>query len=225
MKIVKSLVLIIAILILAGCNAEFNVNLTPNLLTEKIVIEKKKSNIFSNTLNEDLEAYKSQLELYGYQYSVKSRLFEEVLTISRTVVNGDNLNLFTDEYANIIYMGLDNNSVLYSVSDINVFELYPELTSVDFVINTKYKVVRTNADRYENGNYYWHLTKENDDITIEIMINNEIDETIKDDKSNGNSQVIFAGVLMLAFLCLLFIMYIIKNIQTKKIRYKNYKTL
>lgn len=216
MKIVKSLVLIIAILILVGCNAEFNVNLTPNLLTEKIVIEKKKSNILSNTLNEDLEAYKSQLELYGYQYSVKSRLFEEDLTISRTVVNGDNLNLFTDEYANIIYMGLDNNSVLYSVSDINVFELYPELTSVDFVINTKYKVVRTNADHYENGNYYWHLTKENDDITIEIMINNEIDETIKDDKRNGNSQVIFAGVLMLAFLCLLFIMYIIKNIQTKK---------
>ena len=128
MKKIKILICIFFICLLTGCSADVTLDISPSYMTEKIVLEASKSNIFDNSFKEQIEDNKKFLETYGYSYKFSSTLFTSKVTLTRRVnINHKQINFFPEEYADVLYTGLDNNYVLFSVENINIFDKYDNL--------------------------------------------------------------------------------------------------
>ncbi len=210
MKKIKILICIFFICLLTGCSADVTLDISPSYMTEKIVLEVSKSNIFDNSFKEQIEDNKKFLETYGYSYKFSSTLFTSKVTLTRRVnINHKQINFFPEEYADVLYTGLDNNYVLFSVENINIFDKYDNLEKISISIKTKYKVTNHNADEVKNGEYIWELTPEKKG-NINLVIINDIDEN-NIEKSNNNQILIFVLISLIIVGIVSLILSIIKN--------------
>ena len=210
MKKIKILICIFFICLLTGCSADVTLDISPSYMTEKIVLEASKSNIFDNSFKEQIEDNKKFLETYGYSYKFSSTLFTSKVTLTRRVnINHKQINFFPEEYADVLYTGLDNNYVLFSVENINIFDKYDNLEKISISIKTKYKVTNHNADEVKNGEYRWELTPEKKG-NINLVIINDIDEN-NIEKSNNNQILIFVLISLIIVGIVSLILSIIKN--------------
>ncbi len=210
MKKIKILICIFFICLLTGCSADVTLDISPSYMTEKIVLEASKSNIFDNSFKEQIEDNKKFLETYGYSYKFSSTLFTSKVTLTRRVnINHKQINFFPEEYADVLYTGLDNNYVLFSVENINIFDKYDNLEKISISIKTKYKVTNHNADEVKNGEYIWELTPEKKG-NINLVIINDIDEN-NIEKSNNNQILIFVLISLIIVGIVSLILSIIKN--------------
>ena len=210
MKKIKILICIFFICLLTGCSADVTLDISPSYMTEKIVLEASKSNIFDNSFKEQIEDNKKFLETYGYSYKFSSTLFTSKVTLTRRVnINHKQINFFPEEYADVLYTGLDNNYVLFSVENINIFDKYDNLEKISISIKTKYKVTNNNADEVKNGEYMWELTPEKKG-NINLVIINDIDEN-NIEKSNNNQILIFVLISLIIVGIVSLILSIIKN--------------
>ena len=217
MKKIKILICIFFICLLAGCSADVTLDISPSYMTEKIVLEASKSNIFDNSFKEQIEDNKKFLETYGYSYKFSSTLFTSKVTLTRRVnINHKQINFFPEEYADVLYTGLDNNYVLFSVENINIFDKYDNLEKISISIKTKYKVTNHNADEVKNGEYIWELTPEKKG-NINLVIINDIDEN-NIEKSNNNQILIFVLISLIIVGIVSLILSIIKNSSNIKNR-------
>lgn len=210
MKKIKILICIFFICLLTGCSADVTLDISPSYMTEKIVLEASKSNIFDNSFKEQIEDNKKFLETYGYSYKFSSTLFTSKVTLTRRVnINHKQINFFPEEYADVLYTGLDNNYVLFSVENINIFDKYDNLEKISISIKTKYKVTNHNADEVKNGEYIWELTPEKKG-NINLVIINDIDEN-NIEKSNNNQILIFVLISLIIVGIVSLILSMIKN--------------
>lgn len=210
MKKIKILICIFFICLLTGCSADVTLDISPSYMTEKIVLEASKSNIFDNSFKEQIEDNKKFLETYGYSYKFSSTLFTSKVTLTRRVnINHKQINFFPEEYADVLYTGLDNNYVLFSVENINIFDKYDNLEKISISIKTKYKVTNHNADEVKNGEYRWELTPEKKG-NINLVIINDIDEN-NIEKSNNNQILIFVLISLIIVGIVSLILSMIKN--------------
>lgn len=210
MKKIKILICIFFICLLTGCSADVTLDISPSYMTEKIVLEASKSNIFDNSFKKQIEDSKKFLETYGYSYKFSSTLFTSKVTLTRRVnINHKQINFFPEEYADVLYTGLDNNYVLFSVENINIFDKYDNLEKISISIKTKYKVTNHNADEVKNGKYIWELTPEKKG-NINLVIINDIDEN-SIEKSNNNQILIFVLISLIIVGIVSLILSMIKN--------------
>ena len=215
MKIIKILIGIFFIFLLTGCEADVSIELSPSYMTEKIVLEASKSNIFDNSFKEEVESNKKILETYDYNYKFSNTLFTSKVILTRRVyINHKQINFFPEDYADVLYTGLDNNYVLFSVENINLFDKYENLDKITISLKTKYKVTSNNADAINGNEYIWELTPENiKDINLVII--NDLDDSLIEEK-NDNQILIFVFALLIILGVISLIIFMIKESSNKK---------
>ena len=210
MKKMKILLLVVASLLITGCSINVSIEMNTNTLQETIVLEKNKTSFFTNSFKEEVENNLQELASYGYTYKLSSSLFKDKLTLNRTISITNENTIFPEEYAEVLYMGLDGNFILFSIDKINIFEKFPDLDKVVVKVKTKYDVVESNADSSNNGTYMWELTPTKSVDSVNLLITNELNPDIRD--TNPYSDIVtFVLIIAFAFGLIGLIIWVIKN--------------
>lgn len=125
---------------------------------------------------------------FNYYYSDKDIFFNS------TIVNR--------AYDLVSFTSLEGKLVLSTSSEFLLFNDYKNLTDVTIEINSKYKLIETNADEVKKHKYIWHINKDNaSKKSIYLSLNNTVDdrtflEKLKDGEyTNMFTLSIILGVL------------------------------
>lgn len=182
------------VLLLCGCDATYNVNISNDTISDELIINNKKDIVFSGGSNykeiidvysnleivsdeSNMNDYTSATKVDGYSYYNKIILDN----------NGDyglkfSNSFLEDDYKKtplLIYYG--NKSIknvgdkLYINSNTSkgctLFDNYPYLDNLTLNVTISYNVVSHNADKVSNNIYTWYLNRsnyKNKEISVEI---------------------------------------------------------
>lgn len=191
MKYVRYIVLILFVVIVTGCTAEYNIKIDKDFIEENSFIR-----------NSDKSTWDNDDYLYGESFIDK---IKETLEIPRQVYTDADVN-FYDEYSktdgvdyyeqsiistskeyglkynfkfpidkyskslnsnicyDVISVANSKEKIILNTSDsFNCFDNFSKLDEVTVNITTSwnYSVISSNADKVENGKYTWIITKDN----------------------------------------------------------------
>lgn len=168
----KLLIMLIMILFLTGCKVEYQINLDENLNIEeniKLISANEQDNkifkefdlvIPTNKEIDDYVAYKKKLENLNYYNQTQSN---ELIEFNYKFNNEEYVNsIFVNSaYEFISVIKIKNEIVLSTSKEFLLFDLYDNLDEIKVTIKSKYKMIKSNADKEERRNYTWIITKEN----------------------------------------------------------------
>lgn len=212
----KILILLCLILMITGCNVEYNVTINNDKIDENITVYTDSLNFTSesdgnsnNINNIDYYAYNSSDNKYKYNKTIKksNNLYEINLTYTHTpneFVNSTSLNYFK-------YHSFINDEKYYYIKlQDGLKNGYKDKISKTVLvkINTDNKVVQNNADKIEGNTYIWEITKENADkkeILFQVMKNEKNDGFVY--KTNGNV-LIMGSIAIFIVIVLIIVIYL-----------------
>lgn len=213
----KKVILIISLLLLTGCTANYEVNIKNNKITEKLTL------IENNGLNFDkkLESGSTLRELFDSIVNSKDQYAEPVYKVNSINTN-DTLGI---EYNSIKDKKIENLSALNTCyknpkvevtngvvtietgNDFECYDYYELLDSVKVVINTNHKVISNNADEKKGNSYIWNITKDGNK-NIKFSYNEKI---------NDNSKTILIIVIILLVAVISVILFLKKSKKNNEI--------
>lgn len=232
---IKKIIIIIFVLFLTGCKAEYNLVYEDDKLNEEFKVYSLKndncgedlcSNYFNKyyyNTNITIDYMDDPEELSSNQ-NLSKYIFYNKYIIDDKNNYGINLNYsFSLEQYKKSYIvhklfnnvRLDENSLsLNSINDI--FKEYPYLNEIKISFKTDKIIKNTNAMREENNIYYWNITKDNyKSKIIEIVFDKEKNNQytlIKDGKATYSlMKYILLIILLLLLIFVLLIYSKIKN--------------
>lgn len=237
-------------LLLTGCSASYNLNISDNVITEELIVNNYDSlswnNDVGNKTYKDLinETYKTPIpvlnytpgifentfELEGYDYYKKTLInssnnYGLILSYSFNKNNYEYSTIVNNSY-NVFNIDSDNNSTIITVyGDENIFETYNMLDEIQINITLPYNVTYSNSDKVSNNTYTWIINKENVSIK-QIMLKYEIDnkkdnnEEIKDNVVIDNDDLDSNEFSMIIVFVLLVIVIVISFIVYKVLKMK-----
>lgn len=174
--------LILLVFLLCGCNAEVNITIDKDKISEEVDIWAYQDNYYTKEqLPEAFRKYipafatvpladpepdeKKKEVLYyerkekdlgtGYQFIYSYDFKLKNYKDARSLKNGfKSSSILEDTVAHTITMSTDTSGLLY-------FNQYPNLEEVKIHIQTTYKILEHNADSVQNNIYTWILTRDN----------------------------------------------------------------
>ena len=200
----KKIFLLILLILLTGCTAEVNINISPDTINEQVIITAYKNQNFSkeqiysgfrkyvpafyNDYIPDAEPdikkegveyyYRSETDLgNGYSFFYNYSFNYGNYKNARTVKDGfKSFVIQKDVVEKHILLTTDNGGNLY-------FNQYPELESIKINITSSYSVKESNAD-YVNGNVYTWIMYPNSKKSVYLLL----DYPVSDDINNSNGK-------------------------------------
>lgn len=228
----KHLLFIFILLLLTGCKVEYKITLNNKLeLEENIVLtpttQEDKDQFNDFTLNipidkeiYDYELYAEKIDSIEYYDITKNK---EKISIGYKYNNKKyteyiNSRLINQAYEYISISKVDEKYLVLSTSkEFLLFDAYDNLEEVKITINTKYKVLSHNADKVNNHDYTWIITKDNaygKGIYLKLDQNKE-DLTFLEKLIKGKYLDIF--IIAIIILSIGFAIYILLKNKNKKI--------
>ena len=169
----KKYLLLLGILFLTGCNAEYNIDLSKDYINENITLFSENSldnkeieefitsfnnaNIFSDSKLENVEYYNSykNLDKNNYELNFNYNLKNTQLNSSPFINNSfENHNIsFDDNILNFDFVGL------------KVFKEYDNLTNLTIKLNisSDYEIINANTNNIDNNLITWNISKDDSD--------------------------------------------------------------
>ena len=228
----KIIILLFMLCFLTGCEVEYKLQYVNNEfiettnLTNLEGLEEEVKNIYNvdlstNYLDISDLSKEEGLDL-GYTYYEKHLNENNGLTLSYRY------NFLKDDYKNsqigrtaFPKMNFSNN-ILSSGNIKDIFVLYPELEKITIEFKTDKYIINTNADKEENGVYYWFLERNNPERkNIKVSMSDEdhrdfIDK-LKDETKNIDDDT-FDNIFNYIFIVIgisLFILFFVVFIKFK----------
>lgn len=223
----KYIVILLSVLLLSGCSIEYQIDLDKKLNVKENIkllpttsedIEKfKEFNLFV-PINKEVDDYSAftekikDIEYYKSKISNKQIEFEYEFD-KDTYINSSFVN---NAYEFISITPVNNALVLSTSKEFLLFDNYDNLEEVKITINSKYKLIKSNADEERKHSYTWIINKENAyGKNIYLKLDTSIEDlTILEKIENGDYLNIFTISLLLFIIG--FIIYIILKRKGEK---------
>jgi|GEM_PF-2926454 len=174
----KIMLLAITLLFVSGCNAEYNLKIEGNVLSEELIINANDQYSSEEIMN-NTEEYVSSIKDSNnyYKKDIKQNGDFYTMTLASTFERGTirNSNIVNSCFDNFI---VTNTSTMlrFLTSHYNTcFDKYPMLENLTINISTVNEVTRHNADSVIEGVYTWNITKKNyNEKTIQLVMGNNL---------------------------------------------------
>lgn len=234
MKKIKLLLILLIVLFLSGCEANYNLYIGNNIFEETTTVTANNQELNSY----DSKTYltmKQKIDLYYMKYVdivYQDPYYNPYLDDPQSGItyyekglinNGENYGFYykysfnKDNYldSNIVNTffknnnsTLSNNKYVLSVYTFNGFERYSDLTNVSISITTDFEVKKNNADGVYGNTYIWNITKDN---ALDKRIYLELVNINKgNDEENNKTILIILGVACLLIVVGYFLYHIYK---------------
>lgn len=220
----RKVLILLLLFLFCGCSASYNIDIDDDFISEHVTAEKGDNDVILSIVDTDsfssFEAavdnyFENPLPLY-YSLDIDKKFYK----ISRD----DNSNLYKisldgdfnfDDYydSNIANFGcnnfkveIDDDIIELSAYDFKVFNFTDSFDNLEVNINTKYKVVKNNADLVDGNKYTWKFDKNNyQDKYILIRLKRNIFDKV-------NKKSVLGGLFVIVVL-IFFIVFIIIHIK------------
>ena len=237
-SILQTIIVLISIIMLCGCEANYTITIDKNNITEKIEVLDNVSS--TRTVTDIMDNYKKQYpvysnsdwvdadysradneEYYKQTYNIDDNgyhLYYEYTYPMQKFKEANSLN-YSYEYKEITYkpnilsisLGSPNNRLKY----------VDEFTNLTVNIVTDYTVIKNNADSVIGNRYIWYVNKENNDTK---KINFEVDLTQTQEELNNKNtsqekknKLTIPIVLLVVFIYIVIIVIIITKKKKKEV--------
>lgn len=237
-SILQTIIVLISIIMLCGCEANYTITIDKNNITEKIEVLDNVSS--TRTVTDIMDNYKKQYpvysnsdwvdadysradneEYYKQTYNIDDNgyhLYYEYTYPMQKFKEANSLN-YSYEYKEITYK---NNILSISMgSPNNRLKYVDEFTNLTVNIVTDYTVIKNNADSVIGNRYIWYVNKENNDTK---KINFEVDLTQTQEELNNKNtsqekknKLTIPIVLLVVFIYIVAIIVIISKKRTKEV--------
>lgn len=189
MNLKKKILMFVSIILLSGCTATYNLDISSNTFSESLNIDSitiDNSNYYIpayyNSISEDEYDVDVNQKIEGIEY-YNSSFSQNNITFNYTFKNNDfsRSNIVNSFYSAFILKkydydedGKEDYYILSTTKDFSGFDIYSELTEITIKIRNNHEVISTNADEVVDDNIYiWHLTP-NNIPSINMIYNPEI---------------------------------------------------
>ena len=237
-SILQTIIVLISIIMLCGCEANYTITIDKNNITEKIEVLDNVSS--TRTVTDIMDNYKKQYpvysnsdwvdadysradneEYYKQTYNIDDNgyhLYYEYTYPMQKFKEANSLN-YSYEYKEITYK---NNILSISIgSPNNRLKYVDEFTNLTVNIVTDYTVIKNNADSVIGNRYIWYVNKENNDTK---KINFEVDLTQTQEELNNKNtsqekknKLTIPIVLLVVFIYIVIIVIIITKKKKKEV--------
>lgn len=221
-RIIRIICLFLIVLLVTGCEVNYELNFTDSDLDEKISIILSEN----ESTDENFEIMDYRVKNEGFAKS--SGKDQELYTYNRTNNKGVlsykyNVNDFSENhsidqcYDSFNFVPTDDGYLLIT-SDVfrcGYFDYIP-VDKYNIIITTNREVLDNNADRIEGNKYIWEIeTNGNVDIEkpIKIKFSNKTQKDLLRDKLSSNDSYVLAAILgiLLLGIVTIFIIFTIKS--------------
>ena len=229
----KKKILIISLFIvifLTGCNVDYSLDIKDNVIKEKLSIKETNDEIFDKKDSNGLSFYDYSV-MYGEESNINTDyngLYsqEECNNCSyydKKIINENGLLGFElshdfsfDDYA---FSSIANEMIpafsssfdgrylrISGGSSWRYYDNYDSLESINFNVNTNYKVTSTNLQKVKEGKYKWTINNENDRLFIVMDT-----KTVVDVDEEENNSILILLIIVVSGLIITLISMIIFN--------------
>ncbi len=237
-SILQTIIVLISIIMLCGCEANYTITIDKNNITEKIEVLDNVSS--TRTVTDIMDNYKKQYPVYSnsdwvdadYSRADNEEYYKQTYNIDdngyhlyyeytypiQKFKEANSLN-YSYEYKEITYQ---NNILSISMgSPNNRLKYVDEFTNLTVNIVTDYTVIKNNADSVIGNRYIWYVNKENNDTK---KINFEVDLTQTQEELNNRNtsqekknKLTIPIVLLVVFIYIVIIVIIITKKKKKEV--------
>lgn len=237
-SILQTIIVLISIIMLCGCEANYTITIDKNNITEKIEVLDNVSS--TRTVTDIMDNYKKQYPVYSnsdwvdadYSRADNEEYYKQTYNIDdngyhlyyeytypiQKFKEANSLN-YSYEYKEITYQ---NNILSISMgSPNNRLKYVDEFTNLTVNIVTDYTVIKNNADSVIGNRYIWYVNKENNDTK---KINFEVDLTQTQEELNNKNtsqekknKLTIPIVLLVVFIYIVIIVIIITKKKKKEV--------
>lgn len=232
---VYRLIILLSIIVLSGCEANYTITIDKNNINEKIEVLDNVSN--TRTVTDVMENYKKQYPVYSNQDWVEadySRIDGEKYYNQTYNIDDNGYHLFY-EYTYPIEKFKDANSINYNYNNKyitykdnilkiaigatnNRMKYVNDFTNLTVNIITDYIVLNNNADSVIGNRYIWYINKNNNDekrINFEVALSKTQSEIDKEKEVKAKKNSLLIPVLIGALLTYVIIIFIIVTKKRK----------
>lgn len=213
----KKIALIISLLLITGCSANYEINIKNNKITEKVTLIEKDSSLFDkkmesgSTLREAFDDIVNYEDPFGVPtYEAKSINTNNTLGIEYKVLQNKELSGLSGLnkcYKNPKVEVVNGIVKLETGDNFECYDYYELLDSVKVVINTNHKVIESNADEKKGNSYIWNITKDG---------NKNIKFSYKE-KIDSSNKIIVVIVVLLFFIIISALLFLKKSKKNNEI--------
>lgn len=201
----KVILLLSLIILLCGCSAEVNLEVTPSSIDENISIVTTANNVYTKDII--LAGFREYMPIY---YSVEIPDTEPDEAVSgvqyyeheREELNNGYKNIYSNKFEFGKYrfarsvneafrsVNIQNSSIQKQIlistdsGGMKLFNTFPELENVKVNIKTDYEVIKNNADSVNGNVYTWYFSKDTKKSIYLVMSNTK--KTSESDSKKGD---------------------------------------
>lgn len=223
----KKIILLLFIFLLSGCSVQYNLDIDKTLtLSENVTVNASTEDEYEIIKNygylpldinmDDPSVFEQKVDDVEYYDITKTK---DKIKFSYTYDQDKYINsLFArGAYEFISVSEPEGELVLSTSKEFLLFDTYDNLDEVKVTINSKYKLIKSNADIEERHSYTWIINKENaygKNIYLRLDTTKE-DLTFLEKLKNGDYTSTFT-ISIIVFLVGIIIYFIIKKIGDKR---------
>ena len=156
----KKIFLMIMLLLVTGCQVEYNLEFTDEKLKEtiKVIIDKNEENKISDLKNNEAYAIFNSTteELYNKKFKTDRKNFYATYDYTYNINNFSQAFYLNQCFDAVSFVKSDNNYILTTSKGFNCMEIeYIFVDSYNITITTNHNVIGHNADEVKKGKYIW----------------------------------------------------------------------
>lgn len=218
----KIIILLITSLLLTGCNATYNINITNNQINDSIKIYTKNSNVQNatdtmiNTFTDQLGNWERGYEYYKRELYTTDKITGYNYTYNFNYNEYDAMSQIRKCYKDFEFKYENNTITIKTSNEFLCKSYYQEVNSLELNISSEYKIIKSNADIKKDNIHTWKINKtnyKNRPINITIEKNTKYNNNNKDKK---NTKMNIQTILTIIIFILLIIVFIIRKKDQKQ---------
>lgn len=218
----KIIFLLITSLLLTGCNATYNINISNDQIKDSIKIYTKNNNV-QNATDTMINNFTNQLGNWerGYEYYKRELYATDKITGYNYTYNFnyneyDAMSQIRKCYKDFKFKYENNTITIKTSNEFLCKNYYQEVNSLELNISSEYKIIKSNADIKKDNIHTWNINKtnyKNRPINITIEKNTKYKDN---NKAKKNTKMNIQTILTIIIFILLIIVFIIRKKDQKK---------
>lgn len=215
---IKKYIIIFLILLCCGCRTKYELDFNDTTINENLTIKYDRSEQTDEQLN---EYYKNTYFAIGrekyYNFENKSTKNEVILNFNYKYDISDFKlsNIANSCFTNFKFVADEEKYYFLTTGPYKCLNYeYINLDVLDIVISTNHNVLENNADEIKDNKYIWHVSQENNNISIKFVTDKRKKEI---NKSISYKTIILSSVILSGILLIIGSFIFIKHKKVNKI--------
>ena len=204
----KKIFIIVFLLFITGCTAEYRIDFTDETFSEKIVlysVDGMEYDAIRNGKHAPVPAFidtpinlEAPVKTEGFEYYDLNARDNNVYLNYKFDIDNYEKSYFSNICYDYFKVFVEDDAIIVATNDkFRGFTFGYDLDKLDVIITTNHDVLYSNADEVNDDEYIWHITKDNvDDAGIKISFSKEAKKTLL---GNRNVQIILilVGIVLM----------------------------